>query len=96
MKRIAAKVEEYQKDGQTKGKYVDIGVIMENSNGEYVMLNPTVDLAGVLIKQRLLNPGKASGSVIASVFDSEPRQAHSNTGGGQQAMDADFDDEIPF
>lgn len=28
--------------------------------------------------------------------DSEPRQAHSNTGGGQQATDADFDDDIPF
>ncbi|MFT6835113.1 MAG: hypothetical protein ACJA0H_001147, partial [Francisellaceae bacterium] len=40
-KRISAKIEEYQKDGQTKGKYVDIGVIMQNANGEYMMLNPS-------------------------------------------------------
>ena len=96
MKRLAAKIEEYQKDGQTKGKYVDIGVLMENSNGEYIMLNPTVDLAGVLIKQRLLNPDKASGSVICSVFDnSNQQQQQSHTPPSSPQSNEDFDD-IPF
>lgn len=69
MKRISAKVGEYTKDGETKGEWVDIGAILSNENGEFVLINPTVDLAGVLLKQRLLNPEKKSGSVIASIFD---------------------------
>lgn len=102
MKRIAAKIEEYQKDGETKGKYVDIGVIMENSNGEYIMLNPTIDLSGVLIKQRLLNPSKAGGSVICSVFDNSRGDSAGGTTGNRSAQPPaddspeDFDSEIPF
>jgi hypothetical protein len=73
-KRISAKIEEYQKDGQTKGKYADIGVIMQNANGEYMMLNPSVDLAGVLLMQNVLavNSGKeARGNVMCSIFDND-------------------------
>lgn len=88
-KRIAAKVGTYEKDGQTKGEYVDIGVILSNNDGEYVLLNPTVDLSGVLMKQRILaqETGKTSGaSVIASVFDSDRQQnsGQSNSQGGNQ------------
>jgi hypothetical protein len=90
-KRITAKVDEYQKDGQTKGKYVDIGVILSNSNGEYILLDPTVDLAGVLMKQRLMNPQKAGNSVMCSIFD------NSNQSSAPQQQDSDgFDSNIPF
>ena len=91
-KRIAARIGSYEKDGQTKGEYVDIGVILNNSDGEYVLLNPTVDLAGVLMKQRMLaqETGKKSGgSVIASVFDSDRQQNN-----GQQS--SSNDDQVPF
>ena len=91
-KRIAAKIGSYEKDGQTKGEYVDIGVILNNDNGEYVLLNPTVDLAGVLMKQRMLaqeTGKKAGGSVIASVFDSDRQQNN-----GQQS--SSNDDQVPF
>lgn len=91
-KRITAKIEIYtDKEGNQKGKYVDIGVILSNDNGEYILLNPTIDLSGVLIKQRLMNPQKAGGSVMCNIFTDEPRQQASNS-----APDADFDDDIPF
>ena len=89
-KRIAAKVGTYTKDGQEKGKYVDIGVVLENSNGEYILLDPTVNLAGVMMKQRLMS-GKGD-SVICSIFDNDRQQSQSQ----QQTAPADFDQGIPF
>jgi hypothetical protein len=102
-KRISAKIEEYQKDGQTKGKYVDIGVIMQNANGEYMMLNPSVDVAGVLLMQNVLavNSGKeARGSVMCSIFDNDNQSsAPAQRQPQQQAAPAPSDDgfdDIPF
>ena len=92
-KRIVAKVGEYEKDGETKGRYQNIGVILSNDNGEYVLLDPVVNLAGVLIQQRLLNPQKAGEKVLASVFTDEPRQ---NSQPAQQQSSEDFSDPIPF
>ena len=96
-KRISAKIGEYEKDGQTKGQYVDVGVILSNSNGEYIMLNPTVDLAGVMMKQRILaqKTGKKAGdNVLCSIFDRDDVQqkhATQQSGGAQ-----DFNDDVPF
>ena len=99
-KRIAAKIDEYQKDNQTKGKWVDVGVILSNQNGEYIMLNPTVDLSGVLMKQRLLaqkKGAKTGDNVMCSIFDNEPQAPQQ--GNFQQPVQQpaeSFDDEIPF
>lgn len=82
MKRLTAKVGEYQKDGQTKGRYVDLGVIMANDNGEYIMLDPSVSLAGVLAKQNSMARSKGKqerDSVMVGIFDQD-----SNQGGGYQ------------
>ena len=81
MKRLTAKVGEYQKDGQTKGRYVDLGVIMANDNGEYIMLDPAVSLAGVLAKQNAMARGNGKqerDSVMVSIFE------QNNNGGGYQ------------
>ena len=82
-KRIVAKVGTYQKDGQTKGEYVKLGVSLTSQNGEYHLMDPSVNLAGVLIKQNLM--AKAEGKperdmVMVSVFDDadQPRQGASN------------------
>ena len=96
-KRIVAKVGSYEKNGETKNRYQEIGVILENSNGEYVLLDPTVDLAGVMMLQRIAS-GKGE-KVICSIFTDEPRtnSPQSNEGygaGGQPSRD--LDDEIPF
>lgn len=71
-KRLMAKVDEYEKDGQQKGKYVEIGVILSNDNGEYALLDPTVNLAGVLTKQNMLGRKKQQqprDMVAVSIFD---------------------------
>lgn len=73
MKKIVAKVGTYQKDGQTKTRYQDIGVIQSNSNGEYVLLNPAVNLAGVLAQQNAMN-GEQRTNVMCSVFDNQSQQ----------------------
>lgn len=86
MKKLAAKVGTYQKDGQTKGRYVDIGVILANDSGEYVLLDPSVNLAGVLAKQNFLaaKEGKQPReSVAASIFEQNSAQ-NQNQGGFAQ------------
>lgn len=84
-KRIAVKVDEYEKEGQVKGKYVEIGVILSNENGEYVLLDPTVNLAGVLQQQNMLAHKKGQqvrNKVAASIFDNS-QQGQQQGGWGQ-------------
>lgn len=85
-KDIVVKTGEYQKDGETKSNWLKVGVILENENGEYALLDPTVNLAGVMMKQRLLN-GKGD-SVMASIFNKEGQGSNPAPSGG-------FDDEEP-
>ena len=92
MKRLMIKVGEYEKDGQTKGQYARLGVIMSNKNGEYALLDPSVDLAGCLMKQRILAGGKPKGKgdmVFCSIFTDEPKTQ-------RQQSTSDFDDDIEF
>ena len=59
MKKLTAKIGEYQKDGATKGRYVNVGVLMNsNDGGEYVLLDPTVSVAGLLAQQNVLAASK--------------------------------------
>ena len=98
MKRLMAKVGTYEKNGETKGEYVRIGVIMSNDNGEYALLDPTVNLAGVLTKQNMMNHelGKKTGkSVMCSVFTDQQNNTSSNVA-PPPAGDPDLNDDIPF
>ena len=86
-KRIMAKTGTYQKDGEEKGEYVKVGVILSSQHGEYVLLDPAVNIAGIAYKQRvngLANQG--SDTVIASIFDDAQQQggAQQQQGGQQQ------------
>lgn len=95
MKRIMARVGSYEKDGETKGRYVEIGVIRENDNGEYALLKPTVDLAGTLMQQILdaKARGKKSGeSVMAAIWADDDGGQRSQASSGTSVDD----DEIPF
>ena len=86
-KRLAAKTGIYQKDGQDKGEYVQLGVILSGNNGEYMLLDPAVNLAGVLTKQNILahsTGGKARTSVMVSIFDDSNNQGQNNNQGNQQ------------
>ena len=81
-KRLVARIGTYtDKEGNEKGEYTKIGVILSNDSGEYALIDPTVNLAGVLMKQRSLNPQKAGDSVMCGIYDDSQQR---NTGGGQQ------------
>ena len=61
MKRIVIKVGEYQSKedpNKMKGEYMKLGVILGGDNGEYILIDPTVNLAGCLLKQQIMNAGK--------------------------------------
>jgi hypothetical protein len=77
-KRLVAKTGEYQnQQNETKGEYTNIGVELVNDNGPYMLLDPSVSLAGVLAKQNTLamNQGKpVRDMVMVSVFEDQPQQ----------------------
>jgi len=59
---IAVKTGEYQKDGQTKGRYKNIGVVMKGDDGSFIILDRTFNPAGVP------NPENRD-TLIASLFE---------------------------
>lgn len=86
----------YQKDGETKKRYENIGVVMENDNGMYMLLKKTFNPAGI-------QDGKES--IIVSMFEPKPRSnqgAYEQRAPTQQQQNApamaadDFDDDILF
>lgn len=104
MKDVVAKTGEYQRDGETKSEWTKVGVILSNDNGEYMLLDPAVNLAGVLTKQNMLaveqkragnDKAKARKSVMCSIFD---KNQNSGQGGTQNAAKQDGfpDDDVPF
>ena len=89
---LVVKVGEYtDNQGQTKGRFKNVGVMMEGDKGPYILLDRTFNPAGVGG-----NDGRES--IIVSLY--EPKQE-----GGQQAHSAakanayqsqDLDDSVPF
>lgn len=59
---IAVKVGEYEKDGETKGRYENVGVVLDSGDGMYALLKRTFNPAGV--------PGDGD-RVILSFFDAD-------------------------
>ena len=55
MKKILIKTGEYESDEGTKNRYTQLGIVKDNQHGEYLLLDPTINLAGCLLKQNLLN-----------------------------------------
>lgn len=86
-KRVVAKVGTYtNQQGETKGEYQRLGVMMQSDNGEYMLLDPCINLAGVLIKQNALaaKEGKQQRDmVMISIFDDNNQQQGQQQGWGQ-------------
>ena len=104
-KDIVAKTGEYtDREGNQKAEWTKLGVILSNQNGEYMLLDPAVNLAGVLTKQNMMAAEKRKNgdekartgkAVMCSIFDK------SNQGGGTQAAQQasqpeELDDDVPF
>ena len=97
-KRIVVKTGSYTNaQGEQKGEYVKVGVILQNDNGEFMLLDPSINMAGLLLKQQVNGIAKnGSDSVIASIFTDEPRQDAPQKAAQAQANNAGFDDDIGF
>lgn len=95
-KDLVIKVGEYQKDGETKGEYVKLGVILSNDNGEYALIDPTINIAGCLMKQRVMNQGKQNSGkgdmVMCGIYDRDSKSAPQQ----QAPADHGFGDKPPF
>jgi hypothetical protein len=80
---LAVKVGEYEKDGQTKNRYVNIGMILEKDDGgRFMLLNRSFNPAGVPFKE-------GSETIMVSMFSVKS---------GEQNEDKTppADDDIPF
>jgi hypothetical protein len=83
-KRLVAKVGSYTNNqGEQKGEYVNVGVLLENQNGEYLLLDPSINIAGLLMKQNL-DSGKQNKSLAVSIFDDSNRQQGQSYNNQQQ------------
>lgn len=91
---LSVKTGEYtDRDGQTKGRYLNIGVMMDGDKGPYILLNRTFNPAGV--------PGNADrDNIMVSLF--EPRQEGQQQAPAQQRQASpfppqrDLHDDVPF
>lgn len=85
MKRLTAKIGTYERDGQTKGRYANLGVVMSNDNGEYMLMDPTVSLSGILALQNAMaasTGGQQRDRVMVSIFSDDNGGRQGNQGGG--------------
>jgi hypothetical protein len=80
---LAVKVGTYEKNGETKNRYQNVGAVIEGERGPYILLDRHFNPAGIA------NPDNRS-NVIISMF--EPRD---NSGGGRGG-DGGFKDDVPF
>ena len=88
---LVVKTGEYQKNGETKGRYENVGSVMQGEKGPYIILKRTFNPAGII------NPDNRD-SVLISCFAPSDRQGQSQSQGGQaqQGSGDEFSDSIPF
>ena len=79
---LVVKTGEYQKDGETKGRYENVGSMMQGDNGQFMILKRTFNPAGVP------NP-ECKDSVIVSCFE---KQENNNQ---QQAPQQQYQQQAP-
>jgi hypothetical protein len=90
---LVVKVGEYTDgQGQTKGRFKNVGVMMEGDNGPYLLLDRTFNPAGV-------GGNEGRESIIVSLYEPKDnvgqQQAPAAKSGGYKARDLDGDD-VPF
>ncbi|WP_159711577.1 hypothetical protein [Geminicoccus flavidas] len=94
---LAVKTGTYQKDGETKNRYENIGAVFQGDDGPFIVMKRSFNPAGVPFKE-------GSDSIMVSCF--APKDSNGGNGGGQRqaapaqrqapAQRSDMDDDIPF
>ena len=98
-KRLSAVTGNYtNQQGEQKAEWTNVGVIITGKNGkDYALLDPSVNLAGVLLKQNQIAIKKGeqpSDMVMLSVFDEQQNQQQ-NQGGYQQNNQQQYQQQAP-
>ena len=88
-KRLLAKVGTYtNSQNEQKNEYIKLGILKQGEQGgEYMILDPSINLAGVLMKQNALaaKEGKQQrDAVMISVFENDNQQQAQQQGYQQQ------------
>lgn len=96
---LVVKTGEYtDSSGQTKGRFKNVGVVMDGQNGPYILLDRTFNPAGIGG-----NDGRES--IIISMYEpkqeggqvSQAQQAHSTAkANAYQPQPRELNDEVPF
>ena len=80
---LAVKTGSYENaQGETKNRYMNVGVVMESDNGPFILLDPAFNPAGV--------PRK-NDRVLVSMFEPSQRAQPQ-----QQSLEDDLQDSVPF
>lgn len=100
-KRIVARVGSYvsKQTGEEKKEYQNIGVILAGENGEYGLLDPCINLAGVLLKQNILaaKEGKPPRDKVAfSIFSDDPKPQQTQQQAPQMGNPQQYQQQPPF
>ena len=82
---LAVKIGSYEKNGETKNKYENVGVVMSGEHGPYIILKRTFNPAGI---------GEGE-SIFISMF--EPRKKEDDAGklAPSNPMDGETVDDAP-
>jgi hypothetical protein len=89
---LAVKVGEYEKNGEKKGRYKNIGTVFEGDKGMYLLLDSTVISMQLFA---LVNKDRRD-SIIVSMFEPKGEGERKAAGSAAPAAGADPEDEIPF
>jgi hypothetical protein len=81
---LAVKVGSYQKDGETKNRYENVGAIMSNDNGQFMFLKRTFNPAGI--------DSEGKESIIISMF--APKEKSENS--SKEPEIPSWDSALPF
>jgi hypothetical protein len=92
---IAARIGTYQKDGKDKGRYVNVGTLMQWDDGsQTILLDPIIDWATLFQLQRLDSKARQQpprDKIALQVF------VEGDSGATKPATDRSFDDpSTPF
>ena len=69
---LCVKVGQYEKNGETKNRYLNVGAVMKGEKGQFIFLNRTFNPAGVP------NPDNRD-NVIVSIFKKENKNQAEST-----------------
>ncbi len=86
---LAVKTGTYTQNGETKGRYENVGAVMEGSDGQFIMMKRTFNPAGVPFKD-------GSDAILVSMFQPKPKDGQAPQKQASKPA-ADFpDDDIGF